>query len=81
MDEAIKAVRYQAKHGAKVIKICATAGVLSAGATVGAQQLSLEEISVIVEDAARHGLKVAAHAHGTAGILAALRGGVASVGA
>ena len=79
VDEAIKAVRYQAKHGAKVIKICATAGVLSAGSTVGAQQLSLEEITVIVQDAARHGLKVAAHAHGTAGILSAVRGGVASV--
>ena len=28
IDGALKAVRYQAKHGAKVIKICATAGVL-----------------------------------------------------
>lgn len=28
VDEVVKAVRYQIKHGAQVIKICATAGVL-----------------------------------------------------
>ncbi len=79
VDAAIRAVRYQAKHGAKVIKICATAGVLSFDATVGAQQLSFEEMRAIVEEAGRHGLKVAAHAHGTAGINAAVRAGVASI--
>jgi imidazolonepropionase-like amidohydrolase len=78
-DAAIRAVRYQAKHGAKVIKICATAGVLSFDATVGAQQLSDEEMSAIVKEATRHGLKVAAHAHGTAGIAAAVRAGVSSI--
>jgi imidazolonepropionase-like amidohydrolase len=79
VDEALKAVRYQAKHGAKVIKICATAGVLSFDATVGAQQLSDEEMRAIVQEARRHGLKVAAHAHGAEGILAAVRAGVASI--
>jgi imidazolonepropionase-like amidohydrolase len=79
VDEAVKAVRYMAKHGARVIKICATAGVLSFDATVGAQQLSFEEMSAIVQEAARHGLKVAAHAHGKEGILAAVRAGVASI--
>ncbi len=79
VDEVAKAVRYQAKHGAKVIKICATAGVLSMEATVGAQQLSEREMRAIVEEAARHGLKVAAHGHGPEGILAAVRAGVASI--
>ena len=79
VDEAIKAVRYQIKHGAKVIKICATAGVLSFEETVGAQQLSDEEMRAIVEEAARHGVKVAAHAHGTEGIIAASNAGVASI--
>src|SRR3954469_18960363 len=78
-DEAVKAVRYQIKHGAKVIKVCATAGVLSFDATVGAQQLSDAEIQAIVQEATRHGLKVAAHAHGSEGILAAVRAGVASI--
>jgi imidazolonepropionase-like amidohydrolase len=78
-DEAVKAVRYQIKHGAKVIKVCATAGVLSFDATLGAQQLSDAELQAIVQEAARHGLKVAAHAHGTEGIKAAVRAGVASI--
>jgi imidazolonepropionase-like amidohydrolase len=77
--EAVEAVRYQIKHGARWIKICATAGVLSLEGTVGAQQLSDEEMRAIVEEAARHGVKVAAHAHGTDGILAAVRAGVASI--
>ena len=79
VDQALRAVRYQAKHGAKVIKICATAGVLSFDATVGAQQLSDEEMVAIVQEARRHGLKVAAHAHGSDGILAAVRAGVTSI--
>jgi len=79
VDEAVKAVRYQIKHGAKVIKVCATAGVLSFDATLGAQQLSDAELQAIVQEATRHGLKVAAHAHGTEGIKAAVRAGVASI--
>jgi imidazolonepropionase-like amidohydrolase len=78
-DEVIKAVRYQIKHGANVIKICATAGVLSFEGPVGAQQYSLEEMEAVVEEAARHGVRVAAHAHGTEGIIAASQAGVASV--
>ena len=78
-DEVTKAVRYQIKHGAKVIKTCATAGVLSFEGPVGAQQYSLEELTAMVEEAARHGVKVAAHAHGTDGIIAAIKAGVASI--
>ena len=77
--EVVQAVRYQIKHGAKVIKTCATAGVLSMEGPVGAQQYSLEELMAMVEEAARHGVKVAAHAHGSEGILAAVRAGVASI--
>jgi imidazolonepropionase-like amidohydrolase len=81
VDEVIKAVRYQAKHGARVIKVCATGGVFSfsQNAPIGAQQYSLEELQAIVAEAARLGLKVAAHAHGTEGINAAVRAGVASI--
>ena len=77
--EVVRAVRYQIKHGAKVIKTCATAGVLSMEGPVGAQQYSLEELTAMVEEAARHGIKVAAHAHGSEGILAAVQAGVASI--
>jgi predicted nucleic acid-binding protein len=39
----VRAIRYQIKHGAQSIKICATAGVLSFEGPVGAQQYSFEE--------------------------------------
>jgi imidazolonepropionase-like amidohydrolase len=78
-DEARKSTRYQIKHGATVIKISATAGVLSLEKSVGAQQMTDEEMLAVVEEAARHDIKVAAHAHGTDGIKAAIRAGVASI--
>lgn len=77
--EVVEAVRYQIKHGAQVIKTCATAGVLSLEGPVGAQQYTVEELKAMVDEAARHGIKVAAHAHGTEGIKAAVRAGVASI--
>jgi imidazolonepropionase-like amidohydrolase len=79
VDEVVKAVRHQIKHGARVIKLGATAGVLSLEDSVGAQQLSDAEMRAAVEEAARHGLRVAAHAHGTQGIIAAVKAGVASI--
>lgn len=75
----IEAVREQIKYGAQVIKICATAGVLSFENSVGAQQMSDKELKAVVDEANRHGLRVAAHAHGTVGIKAAIRAGVASI--
>ncbi len=79
VDEVVRAVRYQIKHGAKVIKVSATAGVLSFEEAVGAQQYSEDELRAIVEEASRHGIHVAAHAHGTEGIIAAVKAGVASI--
>lgn len=77
--EVVEAVRYQIKHGAQVIKTCATAGVLSLEGPVGAQQYTYEELKAMVDEAARHGVKVAAHAHGVEGIKAAVRAGVTSI--
>jgi imidazolonepropionase-like amidohydrolase len=77
--EILKAIRYQAKHGVKVIKVCATAGVFSKGDNPGAQQYSDEELKIIVEESTRHGLKVMAHAHGSKGIMAAVKAGVSSI--
>lgn len=77
--EVVEAVRYQIKHGAQVIKTCATAGVLSLEGPVGAQQYTYEELKAMVDEAARHGVRVAAHAHGVEGIKAAVRAGVTSI--
>lgn len=77
--EVAKALRYQVKHGARVVKLCATAGVMSHEASVGAQQLDAAELAAAVAEAGRHGLKVAAHAVGTEGIIAAAQAGVDSI--
>lgn len=77
-EEARKAVRKMKKYGAKVIKICATGGVFSNDA-VGIQQLTVEEIRAIVDEAHMDGMKVAAHAHGPEGIRAAILGGVDTI--
>ena len=79
VDEVRKAVRYQIKYGADLIKICATGGVLSEGDAVGATQYTYEEMKAVVDEAAKLERKVAAHAHGTEGIKLAVRAGVASI--
>ena len=78
-DQIRQAVRTQVKYGADVIKFCATGGVLSQGDEIGAQQYSEAEMRVIVETARLLGRRVAAHAHGTEGIKAAVRAGVNSI--
>ncbi len=77
--EVTKAVRYQIKHGAKVIKIAATSGVMSFEKSAGAQQYTFEEMKAIVDEADRHHIRVAAHALGTDGIIAASNAGVISI--
>src|SRR5262249_35215337 len=72
-------VRQLHKYGAQVIKICATGGVFSHGDTPGAQQLTLDEIKAIVDEAHMTGMRVAAHAHGASGIKAAILGGVDTI--
>lgn len=79
VDEIRKLVRLEVKNGADVIKLIATAGVLSEEESVGAPQFSLEEMKAAVDEAAMWGRKVAAHAHGAEGIKRAILAGVASV--
>jgi imidazolonepropionase-like amidohydrolase len=79
IDEIRKLVRFEVKNGADVIKMIATAGVLSEEESVGAPQYSFEEMKALVEEAGRWGRKVAAHAHGTEGIKMATRAGVISI--
>jgi imidazolonepropionase-like amidohydrolase len=78
-DGLLRAVRYQLKHGARTLKVTATAGVAGPEATADARQLSDEELRTIVEEARRNRVKVTAHAHGREGILAAVQAGVDSI--
>ncbi|WP_312026763.1 amidohydrolase family protein [Sphingomonas endolithica] len=78
-SEARAKVRWLHKYGAQVIKICATGGVFSLGDSVGGQQLSLEEMKAIADEAHMLHLKVAAHAHGDEGIRAAILAGIDTI--
>lgn len=78
-EEGRKRVRELRKYGAQVIKVCATGGVFSRNTEPGQQQLSEAEMRAIVEEAHQWELKVAAHAHGSAGIKAAIRAGVDTI--
>jgi imidazolonepropionase-like amidohydrolase len=79
VPECLRAVREQLRENARVIKICASGGVLSEVDNPIHQQFSDEELRAIVEEAARADRVVAAHCHGKPGITAALRAGVRTI--
>jgi imidazolonepropionase-like amidohydrolase len=74
-----RATRHAIKYGADWIKITATGGVLSDTATGTDQQMTDDELREIMDTAHGLGVRVAAHAHGTDGINAALRAGVDTI--
>lgn len=78
-EELRHQVRRQRKFGAEVIKVCATGGVFSRNTEPGQQQLHEAELKAIVDEAEMWGLRVAAHAHGAAGIKAAIKAGIDTI--
>ncbi|MFC3711405.1 amidohydrolase family protein [Sphingoaurantiacus capsulatus] len=72
-------VRELKKLGAQVIKVCATGGVFSRNTDPGAQQMTYEELKMAADEAHMLGLKIAAHAHGTDGIKAAIKAGIDTI--
>lgn len=79
VDECTKAVRLQTRKGVKFIKICASGGVLSQNDDPKHQQYSAQELRAFVDEAALSERIVAAHCHGKAGIMAALRAGARTI--
>jgi imidazolonepropionase-like amidohydrolase len=79
VDACRRAVRTQVAQGADAIKFVATGGVLSNLRAGIDQQFTDDEIRTIIETAHHLGRRVSAHAHGTAGINAALAAGVDSI--
>ena len=78
-DDVVKAVQEQIQAGADLIKFIATGGVLTPGTSPGSAQLTPDELKAGVDEAARAGRRVAAHAHGAEGMKNALRAGVQSI--
>jgi len=78
-DEVRKAAREQLKAGADVIKVMATGAVMTPGEQPGASQFTFEEMSAAAEEAHKVGRKMAAHAHGSTGILTAVQAGADTI--
>lgn len=78
-DEVRRQTRRHIKHGVDWIKIAATGGFSSHGTIPGAASYTVAELQAAVEEAAKRGLSVAAHAHGSDGIRNAIKAGVRSI--
>jgi imidazolonepropionase-like amidohydrolase len=78
-DQVRAAVRYNAKHGAAVIKVCASGGVLSLTDKVDSPQLTQAELDALVDESHALGRRTAAHAHGAEAAKRAIRAGIDSI--
>lgn len=78
-DDARRAVRFNIKYGADVIKTCASGGVLSPTDEVDVPQLSQAELNALVDEAHNQRRKTAAHAHGAEAAKRAIRAGIDSI--
>jgi imidazolonepropionase-like amidohydrolase len=79
VDDCVRAVREQLRKNAKLIKVCASGGVLSEVDDPIHQQFTVTELRAMVEVAAMADRVVAAHCHGKPGIMAALQAGVHTI--
>jgi imidazolonepropionase-like amidohydrolase len=77
--ECARAAREQLRRGARLIKVCASGGVLSEVDNPIHQQFTDAELRAIVEVARLAERVVAAHCHGKPGIMAAIEAGVATI--
>jgi len=77
--ECARAVREQLRMNAKIIKVCASGGVLTEVDDPHHQLFTAKELHAIVETAALSQRAVAAHCHGKAGIMAALEAGALTI--
>lgn len=77
--DARRAVREQIKRGAEFIKFMSTGGVTTPGTDPDEVAMTDAELEALVDEAHRHGVHTATHAHGAEGAKAAIRAGVDTV--
>lgn len=75
-DDVRRGVREQLKHGAQFIKVMISGGIGTLGSDPVSQELSDEEIRVLIAEATRANRKVAAHIHGGPGARVAIEAGL-----
>ena len=78
-DQVRQRVREIIRNGADVIKVLSTGAILTLKSQPASQEFTYEELRAAVEEASKAGLKVACHAHSSAGAQDAIRAGVASI--
>ena len=80
VEDVRKKVREVLRAGADIIKVCSTGGVLSPTDHPEFTQFTIEELQVMVQEAAfRKGVKVMAHAQGAEGVKNAILAGIHSI--
>ncbi len=78
-DEIRKAVRFEVKNGADVIKAAVSGGVLSLADEVDTPQLTPAEMAALVDESHRLRRQVAVHCHGDQAAREAIEAGVDSI--
>ncbi|MDG0970456.1 MAG: amidohydrolase family protein [Porticoccaceae bacterium] len=78
-DEIRKAIRKEIKYGSDWIKLMVTGAFMSVGDDPKNVAFSPEELATAMQEAARHNIPVAAHAHATEGINQAIIAGARSI--
>src|SRR5213080_1096068 len=78
-EEIRKAVRFEVKNGADVIKAAVSGGVLSLADEVDTPQLTPSEMAALVDESHRLRKKVAVHCHGDQAAREAIEAGVDSI--
>src|SRR5213592_3616293 len=78
-DEIRRAVRFEVKNGADVIKAAVSGGVLSLADEVDTPQLTPAEMAALVDESHRLRKKVAVHCHGDQAARDAIEAGVDSI--
>ncbi len=78
-DEVRKAVRFEVKNGADVIKAAVSGGVLSLADEVDTPQFTPAEMAALVDESHRLRKKVAVHCHGDQAAREAIEAGVDSI--
>src|SRR6266545_420977 len=78
-EEIRKAVRFEVKNGADVIKAAVSGGVLSLADEVDTPQLTPAEMAALVDESHRLRKKVAVHCHGDQAAREAIEAGVDSI--